>query len=55
MQNPIVHVSYAFYAATFLKKNSYLVARILSFNTVKSLNSIFLDSEFFLSTLMFTT
>ena len=36
--------------ATFVKKNSCLVARIVSFDTVKSWNSIFLNSEFFLLT-----
>ena len=33
--------------APFVKKNSYLVARIVSFDSVKSWNSIFLNSEFF--------
>ena len=33
--------------ATFVKKNSCLVARIVSFDTVKSRNSIFLNWEFF--------
>ena len=32
--------------ATFVKKNSFLVARIVSFDSVKSWNSIFLNSEF---------
>ena len=40
--------------ATFVKKNSCLVAKIVSFDTVKSCNSMFLNSEFFLLTLMFT-
>ena len=40
--------------ATFVKKNSCLVARIVSFDTVKPWNSIFFSSEFFLSTRMFT-
>ena len=40
--------------ATFVKKNSCLVARIVSFDTVKSWNSIFLNSEFFLLTRMLT-
>ena len=40
--------------ATFVKKNSCLVARIVLFDTVKSWNSIFLNSEFFLLTRMFT-
>ena len=33
--------------ATFVKKNSCLVAKIVSFDTVKSSNLIFLNSEFF--------
>ena len=37
----------------FVKKN-YLVARIVSFNTVKSWSSIFLNSEFCILTQMFT-
>ena len=40
--------------ATFIKKNSCLVARIVSFDTVKSWNLIFLTTEFFLLTRMFT-
>ena len=40
---------------TFVKKNSCLVARIVSFDTVKLWNSIFLNSKFFLLTRMFTT
>ena len=36
MKHPIVHASYALCAATFLKKNSCLIARIVSFDTVKS-------------------
>ena len=39
--------------ATFVKKNSCLVARIVSFDTVKSWNSIFLNLVFFLLTRMF--
>ena len=49
------NVSYLCEEATFLKKNSCLVARIVSFDTVKSWNSIFWNSEFFLLTRMFTT
>ena len=48
------NVSYLCEEATFLKKNSCLVARIVSFDTVKSWNSIFWNSEFFLLTRMFT-
>ena len=33
--------------AAFVKKNSCLVARIVSFDIVKSLNSIFLNLNFF--------
>ena len=33
--------------ATFVRKNSCLVAKIVSFDTVKSWNSIFLNSEMF--------
>ena len=40
--------------ATFVKKNFCLVARIVSFDTAKSGNSMFLNSEFFLLTRMFT-
>ena len=40
--------------ATSVKKNSCLVTRIVSFDTVKSWNSIFLNSELFLLTRMFT-
>ena len=39
---------------TFVKKNSFLVARIVLFDTVKSWNSIFLNLDVFISTLMFT-
>ena len=40
--------------ATFVKKNFCLVARIVSSDTAKSGNSMFLNSEFFLLTRMFT-
>ena len=40
--------------ATFVKKISCLVAGIVSFNTVESWNTKFLNSECFLLTLMFT-
>ena len=56
MKNPIAHTMSVMLCtgATFVKKNSFLVARIVSFDTVKSWNSIFLNSEFFLLTRMFT-
>ena len=39
---------------SFVKKNSCLVARIVSLDTVKSWSSKFLNSEFLLLTRMFT-
>ena len=40
--------------ATFVKKNSCSVATIVSFDTAKLWNSIFLNSEFFHLTCVFT-
>ena len=40
--------------STFVKKNSCLAVKTISFDTVKSWNSISLNSEFFLLTRMFT-
>ena len=55
MKNPIVQCQlYFVLGATFANKNSCLVARIVSFDIVKSSNSIFLNPQFFLLTRMFT-
>ena len=39
---------------TFVKKNSSLVARIVSFGTVKSWNSIFLNFDFFFNSYVYS-
>ena len=55
MKNPIVQCQlYFVLGVTFANKNFCLVARIVSFDIVKSSNSIFLNPPFFLFTCMDT-